>query len=140
MPIIHLRWKALPAFFKHNNSSVATVHPDIQKREGRKRPFTVRVTITRYWFETALDYKPRILGSKIEEFSCLVHKFSVVLIALQYKPQWNLGQKIYKPRLIMARVRYIVVIIYNFQRYLLTFLSLTTIVYKVFKSFTIRPL
>ena len=26
------------------------------------------------WFETTLDYKTRISGSKIEEFSCLVHK------------------------------------------------------------------
>ena len=30
---------------------------------------------------------PQILGSKIEEFSCLVHKLSVILTALQYKPQ-----------------------------------------------------
>ena len=43
--------------------------------------------ITHPGFENALDYKPRILGSKIEEFPCLVHKLSVILTALQYKPQ-----------------------------------------------------
>ena len=31
----------------------------------------------------ALDYKPQILGPKIEEFSCLIHKLSVLLTALQ---------------------------------------------------------
>ena len=47
--------------------------------------------VTRSWFETALDYKSRILGPKIEEFPCLVHKLSVTLTALQYKPQWKMG-------------------------------------------------
>ena len=28
--------------------------------------------ITRSWFETALDYKPEVLGSQIEEFPCLL--------------------------------------------------------------------
>ena len=42
-----------------------------------------------------LDYKPRILDPKIEEFLCLVHKLSVIITALQYKPQW--GKK-YKNR------------------------------------------
>ena len=40
--------------------------------------------ITRSWFETALDYKPRFLGPKIEEFPILVHKLSVILTDLQY--------------------------------------------------------
>ena len=35
-------------------------------------------------FEAALDYKPRILGPKIEGFSFLVHKLSVISTALQY--------------------------------------------------------
>jgi len=48
--------------------------------------YRTRAIITRSWFETALDYKPRILEPKIEEFSCLVHKLSVTLTALQYKP------------------------------------------------------
>ena len=48
-------------------------------------------TITCSWFETALKYKPRILDPKIEEFPCLVHKLSVTLTALQYKPQWKIG-------------------------------------------------
>ena len=56
-----------------------------------------RAIITSSWFETALDYKPRILQPKIEE-----HKLSATLTALQYKPQL----KIYKPRVIMARVWY----------------------------------
>ena len=49
--------------------------------------YRTRATITRSWFETALNYKPRILDQKIEEFPCLVHKLSVTLTALQYKPQ-----------------------------------------------------
>ena len=43
--------------------------------------------IARSWFETAPNYKPRILGSKIEEFPFLVHKLSVTLTAIPYKPQ-----------------------------------------------------
>ena len=43
--------------------------------------------ITLSEFETALDYKPRILDPKIEEFPCLVHKLSVTVSALQYKPK-----------------------------------------------------
>ena len=39
----------------------------------------------------AFDYKLRILDPKIEEFPCLVHKLSVTLTALQYKPQWKMG-------------------------------------------------
>ena len=45
-----------------------------------------RAIITRSWFETVLDYKPRILGPKIEEFPCLVHNLFVILTALRYKP------------------------------------------------------
>ena len=42
-----------------------------------------RYIITRSWFETtALNYKPRILFSKIEEIPCFVHKLSVILTAL----------------------------------------------------------
>ena len=37
----------------------------------------MRTNITRSWFETILDYKPRILHPKIEEFLCLVYKLSV---------------------------------------------------------------
>ena len=47
----------------------------------------MRAIVTRSGFETALDYKPRILDPNIEEFPCLVHKLSVTLTALQYKPQ-----------------------------------------------------
>ena len=50
-----------------------------------------RNIITRSWFETALNHKPRTLDPKIEEFPCLVHKLSVTLTALQYKPQWKIG-------------------------------------------------
>ena len=38
-------------------------------------------------YKAALDYKPRILGPKIEKFPGLVHKLSVILTSLQYKPQ-----------------------------------------------------
>ena len=41
----------------------------------------------------ALDYKPRILGPKIEEFHCLLHKLSVILSSLQYKLQWKMEVK-----------------------------------------------
>ena len=58
------------------------------------------------WFETALDYKPQILGPKIEEFHLLVHKLSVMLTGLPYKPQWKMGKKLYKPWLIIVSVRY----------------------------------
>ena len=37
----------------------------------------MRATITRSWFVTGLNYKPRILDPKIEEFPYLVHKLSV---------------------------------------------------------------
>jgi hypothetical protein len=43
--------------------------------------------ITRSSFETIFDYKPQILGPKIEEFPFLVHELSEILTALQYKPQ-----------------------------------------------------
>ena len=35
---------------------------------------SARAIITHSWFETALDYKPRVLDPKIEEFPCLVHR------------------------------------------------------------------
>ena len=44
--------------------------------------YHVRAIITRSWFEAAQDYNPRILGSEIEEFSCLVYKLSVILTSL----------------------------------------------------------
>ena len=31
-----------------------------------------------------------ILGPKMEEFPIIAHKLSVVVIALQYKPQWKM--------------------------------------------------
>ena len=49
--------------------------------------YHTRTIITHSLFETALDYKLQILGSKIEEFPCLVHKLSVILTTLQYKLQ-----------------------------------------------------
>ena len=33
--------------------------------------------------QPALDYKPRILEPKIEEFPCLAHKLSVTLTSVQ---------------------------------------------------------
>ena len=41
------------------------------------------------WFETALDYKPRIFFGK---FPSLVHKLFVILAAFEYKPQWKWGK------------------------------------------------
>ena len=55
--------------------------------------YTLRTTsilapiITRSRFETVLDYKPWILGSKIEEFPCLVYKLFLIPTALIYKSQ-----------------------------------------------------
>ena len=40
--------------------------------------YRTRAIITRSRSETALKYKPRILGLKNEEFSFLVHKWSVI--------------------------------------------------------------
>ena len=51
--------------------------------------YRTRAIITRSWFETSLDYIPRLLGPKIEEFTFLVHKLSVILTALQSKPQMS---------------------------------------------------
>ena len=36
------------------------------------------------------------------------YKFEMKKKSWKYKPQWKMGQKIYKPRLIMARVRYMI--------------------------------
>ena len=45
--------------------------------------YCTRAIITRFCFEIVLDYKPRILGQKTEEFPCfLVHKLSVILTTL----------------------------------------------------------
>ena len=51
-----------------------------------KNDYRKRAIITRYWFETALDYKPWILGKQIKELPCLVYTLSVIQIALIYKP------------------------------------------------------
>ena len=37
-----------------------------------------RIIMIRSWFETILDFKPRILDPNVEEFSCLVHKGSFI--------------------------------------------------------------
>ena len=42
---------------------------------------------------SALNYKPRIMGLKMDEFPFIVHKLSVILTALQYKAQWKWGKK-----------------------------------------------
>ena len=47
--------------------------------------------MTRSLFETTLDYKPQILGPKIEEFPSLVQKFCVISTTLKFKPQWKVG-------------------------------------------------
>ena len=44
-----------------------------------------RTIIARSLSETALEYKPRILGLKNKEFLFLVHKLSVIQTAPQYK-------------------------------------------------------
>ena len=44
--------------------------------------YRTRAIITRSWLQTA-DF--------FEEFPCLVHKLSVILAALQYKPQLKMG-------------------------------------------------
>ena len=40
--------------------------------------YRTRAIISRFRFEAALVYKPRILGLKNEEFPFLVHKLSVI--------------------------------------------------------------
>ena len=49
---------------------------DVKKYIGRamfivQATYRTRAIITRSWFEITLDYKPRILDPKIEEFPCL---------------------------------------------------------------------
>ena len=61
---------------------------DYGEQKYRNITYRTGAIMTRSWFETDLDYKPRILDPKFEEFPCLVHKLSVILTALQYKPQW----------------------------------------------------
>ena len=51
----------------------------------KKEMFLKRAIITRSWFETARKYKPRILGPQIEEFTFLVHKFSVIKFGFSEK-------------------------------------------------------
>ena len=52
--------------------------------------YSTHAIITHSWFETALDYKPRILGPNIKGFPFIVHKLPIILTALQYKPQWKM--------------------------------------------------
>ena len=49
-----------------------------QQTERADCNYRMRAIITRSWSETALVYKPRILGLKNEEFSFLVQKWSVI--------------------------------------------------------------
>ena len=55
--------------------------------------YRTHAIITRSWFETALDDKPLMIDTTIEEFPCLVHKLSVKLTTLQYKLQCTNGVK-----------------------------------------------
>ena len=45
--------------------------------------YCMRAIIIHSWIETTLVYKPRILGPKIEEFTCSLNELSVILTALQ---------------------------------------------------------
>ena len=58
-----------------------------------KDKYRTYAIIARSWFETTLDYKPRIAGPTIEEFHFLVHKLSEIQTTLQYKPQWKMEVK-----------------------------------------------
>ena len=53
--------------------------------EKKSIKYRTHAIIARSGFETALDYKPRILGLKIAKFAFLAHKLSVILTALQLK-------------------------------------------------------
>ena len=50
-----------------------------------------RSIITCSWLITTLIINHEFLAQKLKNFLFLVHKLSVVLIALQYKPQWKMG-------------------------------------------------
>ena len=68
-------------FSKHGSYKWIIMHekcgrPD--SNEFQHTDYRTRAIITRSWSETALIYKPRILGLKNEEFSFLVHKWSVI--------------------------------------------------------------
>ena len=78
-------------------SWLAKFHPSINRVLQRSHPpemnkkrvlnYSTCAIITPSWFETALDYKPRIF----EEFPSLLHKLSLILIAFDYKPKWTMG-------------------------------------------------
>ena len=48
-----------------------------ENNESSVYKYSMGAIITHSWFETALNYKPRILDPKFEEFPCLVHKLFV---------------------------------------------------------------
>ena len=50
---------------------------------GTKYLYRTGAIITCSCFETAFNYKPRILDPKIEEFPCLQHKLYVTLTAVK---------------------------------------------------------
>ena len=59
------------------NNRVSKVEADHDSLLTQSR-YRTRAIITRSRFETALVYKPRILGLKNEEFPFLVHKLSAI--------------------------------------------------------------
>ena len=60
--------------------SVYLIH--VNKWYSASNEYPTHPIITHSWFETLLDHKPRILGSKIKEFPCLVQTLSVIVTAL----------------------------------------------------------
>ena len=55
-------------------------------RDFETRNYSIfRIITVSVPLQPALVYKPLILGPKIEEFPCLVHKLFIILTALQYK-------------------------------------------------------
>ena len=71
---IQILSKTLKAFFPSKSAKI-------------RFKYCMHAIITCSWFETAPDNKPRILDPKIEQFPCLVHKFSVTQTALQFELQ-----------------------------------------------------
>ena len=66
------------AFSRYKSVSINILGLFQNKFVESKSKYRTRAIIARSWSETALVYKPRILGLKNEEFLFLVHKYSVI--------------------------------------------------------------
>ena len=77
-PNICPSWNPLPLNCGKAKATKDKISPSSHSSWLFSTNYRMLAIITRSWSETALVYKPRILGLKNEEFSFLVHKWSVI--------------------------------------------------------------